>query len=272
MQVYVINLARRPDRLNAMEAQFEALGLPFTRVSAIDAKETDDASIDRHFTPGGPIGALPKGDKCCLLSHVRAWSQFAASGEPYGVIMEDDIVLDRAAKEFLGSSDWIPPSIGLLKVEHYGPQGQRVLLGEPIGVGQGRTVARIWSKYTGAGAYIVRRDVAKRLLGQKAKWSVSVDHALFNANVSSLADELEPFQLLPVLARQSEAVGGATDIGPWRAAQREMSTALLKREVMRAYYDIRLLPRQISLVVRGRVRFVPIRSDAMVPATSQATA
>ncbi|MDE2184568.1 MAG: glycosyltransferase family 25 protein [Alphaproteobacteria bacterium] len=265
MQIFVINLGRRPDRLMAMSAQLNALGLPFRRIEAVDAQTADDGEVNARFTDNGPIGTLPKGDKCCFLSHIQAWRTFLAGEEPYGVVLEDDIMLDRAAQKLLGSADWIPPGIRLLKVEHYGPQGQHVLLGEPLAIGEGRTASRIYSKYTGAGAYIIRRDAAQLLLDHREKWSVSVDHLLFNANVSPLTDRLEPHQLLPVIARQSADVGGVTDIGPWRATHRKLTPAYIRRELVRAFYDVRLLPQQFGRVLRHEVTFVPIRSDGMSP-------
>ncbi|HEY5346698.1 MAG TPA: glycosyltransferase family 25 protein, partial [Rhizomicrobium sp.] len=72
MRSYLINLSRRTDRLAAMTAQFAALGLAFTRVEAVDARGTPDSAIEKWFTATGPLGLLPKGDKCCTLSHRRA--------------------------------------------------------------------------------------------------------------------------------------------------------------------------------------------------------
>ena len=47
MQVYLVNLARRPDRLAAMTGAAQALGLTLTRVEALDARAADPAIIDR---------------------------------------------------------------------------------------------------------------------------------------------------------------------------------------------------------------------------------
>ena len=83
MDLYLINLARRPDRLASMQAQAERLGLRFTRLEALDARDADPAAIDRWFRGGGPLGEIPRGDKCCSLSHRMAWEKLVASGAPY---------------------------------------------------------------------------------------------------------------------------------------------------------------------------------------------
>jgi GR25 family glycosyltransferase involved in LPS biosynthesis len=41
MKIYVINLDRRPDRLERMQAIADSLGFEFERVSALDAKSDD---------------------------------------------------------------------------------------------------------------------------------------------------------------------------------------------------------------------------------------
>src|ERR1700744_2488589 len=113
MDLYLINLARRPDRLASMTAQSERLGLKLHRLDALDAKETKPETIDRWFHAGGPLGEIPRGDKCCSLSHRMAWENLVASGAPYAAVLEDDVVLKDGAAFALGGSDWIPGGLDL---------------------------------------------------------------------------------------------------------------------------------------------------------------
>ena len=266
MKIFLINLVRRSDRLNAMAAQLNRLSLSFKRVSAIDALTVNDAWLQQHFSSRGPLGVMSKGDKCCLISHQRAWAAFLASGDEYGVVLEDDVALDASAEELLRNDKWIPRPLQLLKLEHFGPMGQRVLIGRNTTLDKGRKVAEIHSRHTGAAAYIINRQAAERMLTPGMKWSVAVDHALFNPNVSALAQRLRPHQLLPVIARQTPALGGTTDIGEWRAEQRRLSWTYVRRELVRAYYEVRLLPQQIARLVTGRGAFVRVRNDALIRA------
>ena len=251
MQTYLINLARRPDRLRAMTAQLSDLEIPVQIVTAVDARNMPDGVADRNFASDGPLGALPKGDKCCTLSHMRAWSMFLSTGDSHGLILEDDVALDPDAAPLLRDAGWIPPSVALLKIEHFGPESQRVLLGDLIATAQGRQIGRLQSRHTGAGAYILSREIAGLLLSWPERWTLPVDHMLFNPNNSPLAERLRPHQLTPAIARQSEAIGGSTDIEEWRQQLRDFSWRYLKRELVRAYYELRLLPSQIaSLALR----------------------
>ena len=130
MDIYLINLARRPDRRTEMEIQAQKLGLTLTRLDAVDARDTDAQAMDQWFHAGGPLGEIPRGDKCCSLSHRAAWEKLVASGADYAAILEDDVVLRDGADFRLGGAGWIPKGADLIKLEHFGPPGQIVLLSD----------------------------------------------------------------------------------------------------------------------------------------------
>jgi len=260
MRLYVINLDRRPDRLRAMTKQLDAFGLPFLRIRAIDAVSANTRLLDAHFASNGPLGTIPRGDKCCTLSHIQAWRAFLASGERLGAILEDDVVLDRSAADLLLRPDWIPSFVDLLKLEHFGPAGQRVLVGETIKVSADRSIGELHSRHTGAGAYIISRNAAMILLSALPAWTLPVDHMLFNPNTSPLTDRLRPYQLLPAIARQSRSFGGTTDIAASRIVANKMSFSYVGRELVRAYYELRLLPEQIARLASRRGALVRVEN------------
>jgi glycosyl transferase family 25 len=258
MQSFLINLARRPDRLRKMTEQLAELEIQTQPVVAVDARNMPEAIIDKTFAAEGPLGPIPKGDKCCTLSHMRAWSMFLSAGDSHGLILEDDVALDGGAAAMLRDASWIPSGIGLLKIEHYGPDSQRVLLDAVVDVGEGRQIGRMRSRHTGAAAYILSRETAERLLTWPERWTLPVDHMLFNPNNSPLAETLRPHQLTPAIARQSEDIGGRTDIDEWREHDRDLSWRFVKREMVRAYYELRLLPGQLASLARGQAGFVRV--------------
>jgi len=262
MKTYLINLARRPDRLRQMLSQLSDLDLQVEIVAAIDARNMPDEVADRHFTAGGPLGPIPKGDKCCTLSHMRAWSMFLSSGDSHGLILEDDVLIDADAAHLLRETSWIPEGVGLLKIERFGPESQRVLLDDLVYAGDGRQIGRLRSRHTGAAAYIIDRETALKLLAWRERWSLPVDHMLFNPNNSPMAATLSPYQLTPAIARQSQTIGGATDIDPWRAEMRAMGSAHLKRSVVRGYYELRLLPSQLASWLTGESELVRVEAPA----------
>jgi glycosyl transferase, family 25 len=262
MDLYLINLARRPDRLAFMQAQAEKLDLQLTRLDALDAKKVDPKAIDRWFQANGPLGEIPRGDKCCSLSHRMAWEKLLASGAPYAAVLEDDVVLKDGAAFALGDGSWIPHGVDLIKLEHYGPPGQSVLLSDFRDVGPGLRLARLRSRHTGAAAYILSRRAAELLL-TIPRFDVPVDHLLFNPNNSPVFAGLQPWQLLPVVARQQDFVGDKSDIEGWRVGLRKFGLTYARREFIRFGYDLKLLPGQLALLISGRAKFV--RVDGAVP-------
>ena len=260
MDLYLINLARRPDRLASMERQAARLGLSLTRLDALDAKDADLASINRWFQANGPLGEIPKGDKCCSLSHRMAWEGLLASGASHAAVLEDDVVLKDGARFALENSAWIPGGLDLIKLEHYGPPSQSVLLSDFRDVGQGFRLARMRSRHTGAAAYILSRRAAEILLAMPC-FDLPVDHLLFNPNNSSVFGKLQPWQLLPVVARQQDFVGDKSDIEGWRVGLRKFDLTYARRELIRFGYDLKLLPGQLALLLSGRARFINVGKD-----------
>ena len=274
MRLYLINLDRRPDRLATMTAGAAALGLALTRIAAVDARAADPAALDRCFAPAGPLGEIPRGDKACLLSHRRAWEAFLATEDAHAVVLEDDVRLSPAAPALLASDAWVPADAGLVKLEHYGPQGQRVLLTDfrhlslppprqaATAVGEDFRLARMLSRHTGAAAYLLSRAAATLLLEQ-TRFDLPVDHLMFNPNNSKLFARLRPFQLLPAIARQEQFTDGPkgepSDIEGTRKPLRALSLTYARRELVRFGYDLRLLPGQLAALAGG-AKFTAIRT------------
>lgn len=258
MRIYLINLDRRKDRLDTMAEQAGALGLALDRIAALDAGTADPAQVNRWFAIGGPLGEIPAGDKACLLSHRAAWEQFIASGEAHAVFLEDDVRLSRTAAPLLASDTWIPVGAEVVKLEHYGPPGQRVLLTDMRTVKDGFRLGRMLSRHTGGAAYILSRPAAQLLLAEQ-RFDLPVDHLLFNPNNSRLFARLEPRQLLPAIARQQEFVGETSDIEKTRKGLRNFGLTYARRELVRFGYDLKLVPRQIAALLAG-AKFVAVKT------------
>lgn len=262
MKLYLINLDRRPDRLAAMAEEGRKAGLSFTRIAAVDGQAPDaQAPMQRWFAASGPLGPLPTGDRCCTLSHRLTWEALVESGEPYAAVLEDDVRLMPAAAMLLADAAWIPPDADLIKLEHFGPQSQKVLVRDERPLTGGLSLARLASRHTGAAAYILSRRAAQTLLAIE-RFNLPVDHLLFNPNNSPVFAALKPWQVLPAVARQQAFVGAKSDIETTRKRLRALSPAYVKRELIRAAYDLKLVPRQLWLVATGKARLAGVRAPA----------
>ena len=253
--LYLINLARRPDRLAKMAARFEALQLDFERVDATDAKTVTTAELEA-LAPRGPLGPFQRGPQCCTLSHLRTYRRFLATGASHAVVLEDDVRLSTDAARYLKDLDWLPPSAGIVKLERFGPEHQRVLVEKAIAIAGHRQVARLWSKHTGAAAYIISREAAMKVLESKRKIDMDVDHLLFNPNVSPLFPQLNVFQMLPALAVQARDATDTSDVAAGRRRARGLESIRLK--ISRAAYEWSALPREVLGMAVGRTRLVRV--------------
>jgi glycosyl transferase family 25 len=148
----------------------------------------------------------------------------------------------------------------VVKLEHYGPKGQRVLLRDMRPAKEGFQLGRMLSRHTGAAAYILSRPAAELLLRQ-TRFDLPVDHLLFNPNNSPLFAQLSPWQLVPAIARQEEFVGEKSDIEGTRVGLRAFGLTYARRELVRFGYDLRLLPGQVAALMSG-AKFVSIRMES----------
>jgi glycosyl transferase family 25 len=260
MKLYLVNLDRRPDRLAAMTEEARKAGVSLDRIAAMDGQlPANAAAAQRWFAASGPLGPLPLGDRCCTLSHRLAWEALVNSGAAHAVVLEDDVRLAPAAAALLADGGWVPPELDLIKLEHFGPESQKVLVREERPLPGGLKMARLASKHTGAAAYVLSRRAAQRLLSL-AQFDLPVDHLLFNPNNSPLCRDLAPWQVLPAVARQEEFVGVKSDIETTRRASRAFSLAYVKRELVRAAYDLKLVPWQLALLLTGKARLEAVRA------------
>lgn len=97
-QIYMINLARRPERREKMELLFDELGLMVHHFPAVDGKQLDAQVVQQmgiSFLPGyeDPYHHRPMtmGEIGCFLSHYRIWEQIVDRQLQQVLILEDDI-------------------------------------------------------------------------------------------------------------------------------------------------------------------------------------
>ena len=183
---------------------------------------------------------------------------FLATSDRHAVFLEDDVRLSPAAAGLLADDSWILDDMAVVKLEHYGPSGQRVLLDDMRPAQQGFQLGRMLSRHTGAAAYILSRAAAEFLM-RESHFNLPVDHLLFNPNNSKLFARLSPWQLVPAIARQEEFVGEKSDIEGTRVGLRAFGFGYVKRELVRFGYDLKLVPRQVMALLRG-AKFVAIKT------------
>ena len=118
VDIYLINLDRRPDRLKSMKAQLDLLNLPFTRYPAIDGKKVKEAKIDKINHDFGlhpetiiklnenkqwimkKRNSIDFGAVGCWMSHLQVYFKIRDKARETGIdgpvlILEDDIIMEK---------------------------------------------------------------------------------------------------------------------------------------------------------------------------------
>lgn len=200
MQIYLINLARRPDRLAFMEAQLAKLGLPFIRIDAVDGLGEDDIGYPENHP------ALTKPEYACYLSHIKAYKAFVESGESHGLILEDDAQLSAHLPEFLAHSGFFTRKNAVVRVEaptlEYWKKPARIER-QPVDSQHNFELYRIKSNTMGTGAFVISQEIAKRVISNHLEPTIQIDVLLMGkGHITN--PPIEILQVNPSLAKQRQ--------------------------------------------------------------------
>ncbi len=109
-KTYLINLDRRPDRLERFMKSFEASDvnkIQLTKISAVDGGELDISKVPLSEVARGELKQiettgfrskhyqLTRGAIGCYLSHVKVWRDIVDNGHRHGLIFEDDVNIPK---------------------------------------------------------------------------------------------------------------------------------------------------------------------------------
>ena len=175
LQTWVINLDRAPDRLERISMQLQRLGLPFTRLPAVDARAlTADqrAALDEAgYRRKHGMAPLP-GELGCYLSHLEALRLFLAGQAEFTLILEDDVLLHDSLPAVLHgllrhADRW--DMVKLSAVHSGTPQ-------PVLEVAPGHWLAVMLSRCTGASAYLVNRRAAQAYVEGLLPMQLPYDH------------------------------------------------------------------------------------------------
>ncbi|MFB9914455.1 glycosyltransferase family 25 protein [Rhizobium paknamense] len=187
MQVFVINLARATDRFSFQTRQLTALGLAFERVEAVDAGMLDGEWPQGFWT--GWERPMSDVEKACFLSHHRLWQRIAEGSGP-ALILEDDAMLSSRLPNLLAQ---LQAASGLEHVTLETRARRKLLARKPH---PQWPLKRLYQDRSGAAAYVLWPEGARKLLARTAR------HAAIADAVLCAAYELSSWQADPPLALQ----------------------------------------------------------------------
>jgi glycosyl transferase family 25 len=172
MRALVINLAPETQRLAFQRVQAERLGLGLDVLPAVCVAQLPKQSIDLDWTRWQrPLRDV---ERACLLSHRLAWQRVIALGGPI-LILEDDAWLMPSAAPFLAQA------AQLMGMEHLSleTRGRKKLLGAAHPQLPG--LRRLWLDRTGAAAYVLWPEGARKLLERSTKVPALADAVMVEA-------------------------------------------------------------------------------------------
>lgn len=160
--VWLINLDHAERRMVQMEERLQALGLAWQRFSAIDGRKEWSLlaqTVDlRAFSRNVGRAVLP-GEIGATHSHLGVWRLLVASDAEYGLVLEDDVVFHDDFAEAIEAAHKLRAHWDFLKLN---------CIRAKLPLCQRRTGKWRLNAYlgpaTGLGAYLIRRDLATRLI------------------------------------------------------------------------------------------------------------
>lgn len=208
--LFAISLDRAPERWQAIQQAFGNLPWPLIRVPAADAATDDDRilawrGLSLDHPPQG-LGWNPlrfrmfsRVEEAVFVSHLLALETFLDSDHEYGLILEDDAepVGDLAAD--LGAIVDSRVEFEIIKMEGLRGTGARLVIPEAkLG---GVVLVRSPKPSSGAAAYLVTRDAARRLLQRAGTALLRYDDYLTNPGFCGC----RCLHMAPYSIRQSDA-------------------------------------------------------------------
>lgn len=193
---YLINLDKDSDRLDFFRQQFDRLELTFERIPAVDGRlmsDQDYADFQRA-RPRGHNKRWLRGQMGCFLSHFQAWERIAAGDDRYGAVFEDDIYVSDGLRHVLSDDAWIPTGVDVVRLE---PSSNRVRLGRKLASLDGRDFYSVLSTSWCAGAYLLSREAARRLVALAPAQHQPADIMLFSFDDAMPARDMAIVQCQP---------------------------------------------------------------------------
>jgi glycosyl transferase family 25 len=211
--VYVINLARSPERRAFMAEGLARAGVAPEFVAAVDGRA---CRPDR-----APPAALSRAETALILSHRKAWRRLLASAAEYAVVLEDDAHVGEGFAELL-DADWSGLSFDAVKLESLFGRVWIARRGRPVA---GRTLRRLGAEHLASAGYLVSRAGARKFLSLTRPLAEPVDQTLFG-RAAVLGRRVVVYQLDPAIVVQDNLL-------PQRGAQRGIATTLHEHDRVR---------------------------------------
>ena len=199
-EIYLINLDNSKDRLKKCNSILLSLGLHFERISAIFGDKLTVEEKNIHYCQSlnnkNYYRPLSNGEIGCYLSHREAWKKIAYGDKPYGIVLEDDISIERTMLLAINTINTLCMGWGIIKLAAYQNRKRPILYSHNIGFGFDLVIHN--KPMSGCAAYAITKEASQKLLTNSDKFGRPVDVDIQHFWESNV----EVFSILPFPASQ----------------------------------------------------------------------
>jgi glycosyl transferase family 25 len=256
--IYVINLARSPERRAWMEGELARAGVEGIFVRAVDGRRFG-ARCARETRP-----AMSRAEAALILSHRKVWRTFLTSAAEHAVVFEDDVHLGRDFKSTL-HLDWSRWDFDVVKFETLFHKAWHSRRGEPAGA---RRLHRLGAEHLGAAAYLITRAGARKMLAGTRALAEPLDHTLFGRR-AIVGKEIKGLQLVPAIAVQDtmhpDAAAPRALTSTLHEDDRKRLAARTRGEKPRGLERLKREARRLAEQLRRWIRLAPTMRRRRVP-------
>lgn len=221
MKIFVISLPSATARRSSIARQMDKMGLAYSLIDGvkIDAARLAEAGYSQSARLHRYDYDMALGEVGCFLAHQAAWRVIKSQNEKC-LVLEDDAVISGLSSELLTSIQDAPYPI--LRLAGVFQKRYKFIAGT--------VYAKYWGDPSGAAAYVLGPEQAKRLLEKSALFYMAVDDFM----EARYLHGLNTFAVLPYPVWQA---GIDTQI-PDRGRPRHNAVVRLRRMLVRMPIDI----------------------------------
>ncbi len=258
MDILVINLPNAKERRDFQQNQLSKLGLEFEFLDATSIHDLDEATYKQHYHNWQR--PLKKTEVACYYSHRRAWDKIIQSNRP-ALILEDDALLSKCVPELL--KDFADKeNTDLINLENRARKKFVSRSGEPIVCNS--KLLRLYQDRTGAAGYILWPSGAKKLIQCEERKGIALADAHITACNNLTVYQVEPSPIIQLdhceyYDIKNPISNNASDSS---VSSRNNPKGGVFFWVRRAYSQVKLGIRQLSLVTRSTRRYIKIDKRA----------
>ncbi len=206
--IYVINLKKDVERKENMIKQLEQNNLKYEITEAVNGSELDLEKLKKENIIKVTYYQLKKGQYGCYLSHINIWKKFLETDKKYCLVLEDDAILCENFNMKINHMIWelnkldVSKPINNIDIIYLIPntlcknifsedECNRTLEGPNI-----RNVRKPLHLGYCAGAYIMTRKGAEKLLNYAIPMTLAIDvliHRLNYTNTINVLKTIKPY-------------------------------------------------------------------------------